>query len=427
MAIELECPRCRTSMRLADEQAGQKVACPGCAARLRVPVPETMPPAGSSAAVPSAGEIEFHCPRCESALRVPASAAGQKLLCPRCSAKLQVPWPEAAPVTTPRIPVSLPPAPTVSTAPVPDEIVVPDEEEPAAPEIVRSLKGYNWLAFAVPLVCVGLLIGLAVFLTRKPEPKFEGELTGDPITDVELGSFLIDPDFYGAPVGTLKPTLEHLEGEPLPAESSLLEMQFRANPRGLFVRIAAQADTQFYRVDPRQEKLLAKFCNENRGRFDAFRRSNLSRVVPEFLHELEQRSQGEPDIKRLPEFRNTVGLASLVGGIGYRVQAVFKEEVYPCVLEDTENRWYFILPRDVRTFEIVPRPAPAGSTASVPEFPGHYRVTVSHAPVTIRRESAPKKTGRELLGFGPKSGDDEPAPEPEPAAGPAKKRRKKSP
>ena len=102
----------------------------------------------------------------------------------------------------------------------------------------------------------------------------------------------------------------------------------------------------------------------------------LSQSVPEFVDALENRSPDGHELSGLAEYRNSVGLASLVRGFGYAIQAQIGKQVFPCVHEDAEGRLYFALPIDTREFELVGRPPlPKASAAGLP-FPGRYRVKV---------------------------------------------------
>src|SRR4029077_15922735 len=108
--------------------------------------------------------------------------------------------------------------------------------------------------------------------------------------------------------------------------------------------------------------------------------------VPEFLKAVEERPQGKREVSGLAEFRNSVGLASLVRGFGFHVQAVIGRDVYPCVHEDDEGRLYFSLPLETHEFEIIGCGNLTRGSPDNPPFPGRYKVSVTKKPVTANKE-----------------------------------------
>jgi len=50
-----------------------------------------------------------------------------------------------------------------------------------------------------PLACVAVLAAVAAWLLHKPEPKLEGALTGERLTDIEFGPTIVDNRYLGKP------------------------------------------------------------------------------------------------------------------------------------------------------------------------------------------------------------------------------------
>src|SRR4029079_18980528 len=97
-------------------------------------------------------------------------------------------------------------------------------------------------------------------------------------------------------------------------------------------------------------------------------------------------------------FRDSVGLASLVSGFGYYVQAAIGKQAYPCVLEDRDGRLVFVLPAETQEFEIVGRTRGVKASKDAPQFPGRFTVQVSKKSATINQEAPdPKEKIRKLL------------------------------
>lgn len=46
MSVHIECPFCKTRLRLPDGAAGRAVRCPRCSTAVRVPAPSAAGPAG---------------------------------------------------------------------------------------------------------------------------------------------------------------------------------------------------------------------------------------------------------------------------------------------------------------------------------------------------------------------------------------------
>ena len=71
------------------------------------------------------------------------------------------------------------------------------------------------------------------------------------------------------------------------------------------------------------------------------------------------------------QFRDSVGLAGCVYGLGDNISARIDGKLYPCVYED-DNSVYFLLPRSASTFHVVGYRANGDAS----NFPGEYRVTI---------------------------------------------------
>lgn len=433
MAIAFHCPRCQAQLTVADDAAGKKQRCPECQAKLRIPAPVAPPIGGGTieflcprcqarltepaeaagkkqlcpqchgklrvpapAAPPSRGTIDFLCPRCHAAIRVPDGAAGTKQACPGCQAKVRVPIPETL-ATAPRSADEERHAPV---AQIESPKWEPDDEEfpEGTPASVLARSSNPW-ALLIPVLCLAVLAAAAAWLLHKPEQKLEGTLEAERVTDIEFGPFRVDNRFLGVPKSDAEGVFSSLESDPLhPIVSQLLILEFQGSPAGITIFIRAADSAEFCRVDPRQNPLLAKHIESEKNRYEDLVRERLSESVPRFLKAIENRPEGARDIKGLAEFRNSVGLASLVGGLGYQVQGVIGKQALPCVHEDVDGRLYFALPLGTKEFEIIGRPHPPEDTKAKPLFPGRYKVNVSGEPVTVNKEAPdPKKKIRKLL------------------------------
>jgi hypothetical protein len=114
----------------------------------------------------------------------------------------------------------------------------------------------------------------------------------------------------------------------------------------------------------------------------------LKQAVPKFFEALEKRSEKDREIEGLAEFRDSVGLASLMKstGFGYYVQASVGKKGYPCIQEDSQGRLYFALPVDTQEFELVGRDRAPKSNKNATRFPGRYTIRISETPITLHKE-----------------------------------------
>jgi DNA-directed RNA polymerase subunit RPC12/RpoP len=400
--IEFLCPRCHKQLSVPASDEGQKQRCPSCRGKLRVPAPEVPPLLGAA--------IEFQCPRCKEPLTVPAANAGKKQRCPRCFGKLRVPVPAESGASSAQISTfpfarggqggSGEPA---SAIPAASDGGFPDWETGGDDDSGEYLVGdriqhFNLLGLLIPVACVAILAAVAAWLLHKPEPKLEGTLAGERLTDIEFGPFIVDNRYLGRPKAAAREVFQSLEGAPLRATSQLLVLEFEGSSDGISVLIQSADGCEFYRVDPRSDRTLSKYLAREKGRLAANVENVLKESVPEFVRAIENRPEGGREVPGLAEFRNSVGLAALVQGFGHHVQAVIDRQIYPCVHEDDDGRLYFSLPVGTQEFEFVGREESAPPSRENPPFPGHYKVSVAKEPVTVNKKKLdPKERVRELL------------------------------
>jgi hypothetical protein len=273
-----------------------------------------------------------------------------------------------------------------------------DEAVPEGIPATVAARRINLAGVLFPLACVGILAAVAVWLLHKPESKLEGTLTGERLTDFEFGPFRLDNEFLGKAVRDAREVFSSLESEPIRTASTMLMLEFQGSPAGIGIVIQAGDGSEFYRVDPRQDRHLAKYLEKEKDRFEAARNDQLTESVPEFLKAVEKRAESERDRPDLAEFRNAVGLAAICRGFGLQVQAAIGRQAYPCVHEDADGYLYFSLPLGTQEFDLTGRENfPKVSRNDAP-FPGRYTVVVAKEPVTVNKEAPdPKKTIRKLL------------------------------
>jgi DNA-directed RNA polymerase subunit RPC12/RpoP len=379
-AIEFQCPRCRTAIKTPGAQAGAKLRCPQCQGKVRVPVP--VPPPSRSI------KIDFLCPRCAAEMTARPEHAGTKQFCPRCGGKVRVPAPQAvAPATAEQAASIAAPQPPIaaSIAAIADE----DELE-GLPLPLSHRHKRNYLGWMVPVACLGLLAAIGSVLMKKPPVKFEGTLVGERLTDVELGPVRIDNSRLGRSKLEAQRAFDNLDAAPLRAVTQSLILEFKGAQAWIEVSLRTSDQTEFFQVDPGKDKRLAAFIDDNKQKFRVAVDEELDRSIPEFLAAVEKRTERDREVQGLADFRDSVGLASLMRGaaFGYHVQAAIGKQAYPCALEDNQGRLFFALPTGTQEFELVGRDRAPKSATDAPRFTGRYTVHISDHTITIKKETS---------------------------------------
>jgi hypothetical protein len=394
--------------------------------------------------------IEFQCPYCTAAIRVPDSAAGKKGTCPKCGTKLLVPQIEIPPQTdtgvdaeeqtppprpapppfapsefpTPGVPTSGPavPAggdqagafdfdPSGPAASEPDdkessdEPFIPEFSPAAQPSLAAKLRRRQrarWTGLLMPLLFGGLLLAAGVWYYWTTRPVLEGELPAVALAEAKLPPRLVRTEIADVSPSTAEFVQSGLAESPERLRSNLMEMEFRGVPRrGIEVSLIEGTDTRFYRVDIRADRHLNDYMRQHADELDKAHQAELRRYVTRFYTDWEQAEQADRPIDDLLGFRDGLGLNALTGSLGFHLAAEHAGKKYRCVYEDDQGRVYFLLPRNVRTFRLRGRELPDGRTP----FPGDYTVNV------VETEAPPEKDAR--LQEADVTDEDEETPDPE--------------
>lgn len=393
--------------------------------------------------------IEFVCPYCDAQIRVPDKAAGKSGKCPRCARKLLVPRVSAvlpamtvAPQPSPLTPEGPPDFATIASpprSPAPpagpdDEIVFAEAQPdpPLAPEppavnvavlpqispgVARKLKKRRRpLAWIVP-VLFGLLLCGGVAWYFRPDllpARVSGELAASPVSYPDLEPALIDKTLLGGSPEDANAVLTELQSQPIPLLSALMQVQLRGSPQGLQAFVTAGPDTRFYRVDLASNPSMQTWLQKHAADLEATRERQLERAGKSFVPLTKKVQAGQNPISDLVGYRDTLALPALAGGLGYHVVARHKTQLYPCVYQQSDQALYFLLPPDVREFQLEGRAV----TGARVHFPAKLPVKVSADEVSVGpRETKPKPAATDE----PESKRDmpqEPEPEPEPGDGP---------
>ncbi|MBS0264554.1 MAG: hypothetical protein JSS02_21650 [Planctomycetes bacterium] len=246
----------------------------------------------------------------------------------------------------------------------------------------------NYFGWLIPFSCIGLLFAVGWVLLQKPPEKLEGRLVGERLTDTEFESSRVDSRRFGRTKAEVQTILETLEIAPVRANTPTLNLEFRAANNSMEIAVHTTGRSEFFRVDPAKDKKLAAFIDDHKQDYRAAVDQGLQQAVPKFLAELEPRAEKSREIEGLAEYRDAVGLASLMKGtgFGYFVQASIGKQGYPCIHEDTQGRLYFALPEGTREFELVAHSRAPRSPQHRLHFAGRYTVRISENPITLKKE-----------------------------------------
>jgi hypothetical protein len=276
-------------------------------------------------------------------------------------------------------PAEAPPAedfPDVQSAPPQDEFsgFAPSEPEPSLARQVqkKARKPRKPGALIAPLVCLAILAAVGAGYYVANIPRLGGELEGTPLTDSEpLGGVVPSADI-DLPAEDRKEILADLAKSPAELKSKLARVVFRGEPEGLLIELQAGPDARFVRVDPNQDKMLAEYLKKHLERFDSERRDALVPNVQKFLTEWDHfRNTKGAKPPNISAYRNSVGLPALAGPLGWRLEAVWGSEKFPCFYEDKEGRLYFLLPKKATSFVVRGRQVPGE------HFPGEYKIALT--------------------------------------------------
>jgi hypothetical protein len=342
-------------------------------------------PPSNTAALPPAMTIEFRCPYCTAPIHVADQAAGTSGRCPRCAAKVAIPRPAGLPpaAVEPAPPAPVPSAP--QPAPVADEPDAPFEfasppvaaqagfATPGAPVQPRGRRPQG-VPLLLPILGVMILGGLIGWFAWRDwdRRQLKGELTGVELSDVELEPVIISRADIGVDSKDREEALKRLAANPVPMISELMQVQFRGDDKGLVISVARGNRSVWYRVDGNSNALLANYLQHELKPLEAARESDLAQAAAGFVDQYLKVSRQEAPESTIRGFRDRLGLTALVRGLGHHVTAVVGSNMYPCVYEQSNGSLYFLLPANLKQFELTGRRMPGGQTT----FPGRFTVKV---------------------------------------------------
>lgn len=379
--------------------------------------------------------IEFNCPQCGAAIRVPDAAAGARGSCPTCHTKLLVPQLAAPPThveaeepvgqqPAPPPPAPLPPmthpqpvvenpvpySPPTTTAPgqfseaapvvgpnvFPGEQPVnPQFETPAAPvqfpgppaptsgqpivpantsiaARVRRRSKRKKSGLWFPMLCGVALVGGIAWMYLQQMPSLNGDRVAAFIENEALKPRIVEKNLIDVPDDVRSRVLDHFAEDRERVKSDVLETQFSANDTGLEVQILTGSKTRFARFPIDDD--LRKWYDENYDELETPRARLLKKSLVAFIKDWDVAIRNQQGVEDILLYRDSVGLTASVDGLGFHVSAKVDKLLYPCVYED-DGFLYFPLPPSTKKFKIVG----THTNGKKSRFPGEYNVTLKTA------------------------------------------------
>lgn len=328
--------------------------------------------------------IEFPCPYCSVTIRVPENAGGRAGRCPKCTRRLTVPKATAKPATAmvdlaPQVDFSALAQPQIvvsddpggSPAGIESVAVTADGSVPAAgsaaisataPATVPSIaaarirrRSRGMGAWILPISVVVVAAGgaLAAYLFLAPERPLPGKWTAVRVEPGFLQPALVPATLAKTDANITRQILDRLEVSPVSLASEDLKLVFSAEPiRGVTVAIGELPGTEIYRVSWNEAADVRAVLEGRLLGLDATRDNDWKAAAEGFYNAMAHVLKDRSATSGLAGYRDPLGLASLVGGVGYHVVAIAKGRTVRPVFEDRDHNLYFMLPAGLKEFRV---------------------------------------------------------------------------
>ena len=345
--------------------------------------------------------IEFQCPNCAATVRVGDEAVGKVGSCPKCGTKLRVPNPNVSHQHQPQAEVrteqtvpteestsdtAQPTYPNLSQPKQEAGVLpqVPIEDDPVTSKYLRKRrrkKSMSIVSIAMPLLFGGVLVLVALLYYGNTRPSYIGEVAGILIDPNRSLRVTISPDDYDVPAEQFASIVEEFQEQPGSLRSDLVSLQFTSEGELLNVSLRPGVGSDMIKVPLLTQESVKKFYAEYRAELDRERFAEIEKEFAALCEEWESVPEHLRD-EKLAEYRHAVIYNSFVNGLGRICQAVVGSQAYPCVHENSEGEFFFLVPTGVKKFSIRER-------ADLKEpgyFPTEFRIEVS-----VKDETATEK------------------------------------
>jgi len=232
----------------------------------------------------------------------------------------------------------------------------------------RGRKSGVWF----PIVCGVCLVAGIGWLYLSLGPTITGKKFAYAITQQSMPPKIVDSSLITVSPEARKTVLNYFQENTERLRSDLAETEFSATNAGLQIRVLTGIKTRFIRFPINED--LREWYDAHYDALAESRSKALKKSLKSFFTDWEIAIRNQQGVEDFIVYRDTVGLAASVNGLGYNVSAKVGQTLYPCVYED-EGGLYFLLPETTKKFKIVGLRINGKKT----HFDGEYDVTVKPA------------------------------------------------
>ena len=227
-----------------------------------------------------------------------------------------------------------------------------------------------------PLACGGLLLlAITVAWFLNDPSRFQGSLVGE-LTASDAGTEVlvprsIDPGLAEEHAKLYAELVESLRERTGRVRSNVMVVVFDESEGKLVVRIEPSQEYRLVRVALGQSEPLGRFVESQSSRLDGLRRDDLSEELGKLILAWHAARTADEPFDEWMSFRETVGLAALVGGVGHHAIAQTGRQNLPCLYE-AGGALFFLVPALLDEFLLIGRRRADGSMP----FPADFRVRI---------------------------------------------------
>lgn len=358
--------------------------------------------------------IEFHCPHCSAAIRVPDAYSGKKGSCPKCSQKLLVPdvVPPAAGQATAKaaqpadstsadstsadstsadstsastvVPPQLtPPAAAVPSPAANGELPVFVTKPTGQPSISRKLKrktrrkkSQMLYTIGIPVACLILFFVVVAALMYQLEPELKGTLKGNVAVAMEIPTATVSWSSFQLTEQEQEDAKKAFESRESFISGQMACRIGSQTGTGLEVDFEIGEGFSWYLVNPINDLVLSDWIRDNSEQLNARRMQEISSAGTELCRDKIRKANGDPVAFAADVYRDNFGVNSHVNAFGSVVEAIADNRASMCFHEDANGTLYFALPSGTTTFLLRGRRFDGQAL-----FEGEYTVVVDAAPV----------------------------------------------
>ena len=378
MAIEFNCPYCTAAIRVPDAYSGKRGSCPKCATKLLVP--DVVPGGNKSQQAPPASSSSMEVPAPEPARGVTQPAAGTN----ESSAPESAPTPSASPVIG-GLPVA-----DFAPSEIPVFAAPPTKNTAVSKRLKKKThrrKSQLLYSVGIPVICFLLFFGVIALVMTTQQPELKGTLRG-----TRAGSMLIPTRLF--PVADLELDSDQrtrvesaFEADRESFVSSQMTCRIGLDAGNLTIDVSVGDGFFWFAVNPANDIVLSDWIRKNQTNLNADRLKRTIKTGTELCQDKLLKASGEPVVFEAEKYRDGFGLNTNVKAFGYVVEAIAGQRKSVCAYEDTNGTLYFALPADTKSFLLKGR-----LVGGISLFEGEYTVEVAGdqaVPLPAEDEPAP--------------------------------------